>query len=107
MQWKSGFLLLTGLVLVTSGCQRFLPPPELRPPVSWDEFATLAEFFCDKASGRSGPSLPPLPADNAALDRLFYTVAASYARRAVRVDESPGPGHAHDVFSFHYDQKTG
>src|SRR5262249_49533130 len=48
-----------------------------------------------------------LPEDAAALDRLFYTVAASYARRAVPADEKAGPEHLDEVFSFHFDLKTG
>jgi ABC-type glycerol-3-phosphate transport system substrate-binding protein len=82
------------------------PVRELRAPLTWDEFARLAEFFQEDPAG--GPfSLPPLPADGPALDRLFYTVAASYARRAVRQDEPAGPGYRAELFSFHFDEKTG
>jgi multiple sugar transport system substrate-binding protein len=77
---------------------------DLGPPASWEQFAQVAEFF----TARSGaPSLPPLPADDAALDRLFYDVAAPYARRAVPVDEPQARSHAEEIFSFHYDLNTG
>jgi multiple sugar transport system substrate-binding protein len=54
--------------------------------------------------------LPPLPVGTAELDRLFETVAVSIARKAVpeeRKDEHLGPDFLDDLFSFHYDQKTG
>jgi ABC-type glycerol-3-phosphate transport system substrate-binding protein len=80
----------------------------LRAPATWQEFAVQAEFFSrHHPSGKSGPSLPPLPADEAALDRLFYTVAAPHARRAVPQDEPRGPDHVALVFAFHYDLQTG
>jgi ABC-type glycerol-3-phosphate transport system substrate-binding protein len=74
------------------------------PPATWEQFAELAEFF---AEHDHRPSLPPLPADDRMLDRLFYAVAAGYARRAVRSDEPAGEAHVDEVFSFHYDLKTG
>ncbi len=81
---------------------------ELRPPTSWEEFASLAEFFRDQhPSGQPRPSLPPLPADEAALDRLFYQVAAPYARRGIRLDEERGVNPLADIFAFYYDLKTG
>lgn len=84
------------------------PPCLFRAPATWQEFATLAEFFREHhPSGKPGPSLPPLPADSAALDRLYYQVASSFARRAVRPDEPQGPDHQDLVFSFHYDLQTG
>ena len=40
--------------------------PELRPPASWQELVGHAEFFREHhPSGKPGPSLPPLPADEA------------------------------------------
>jgi multiple sugar transport system substrate-binding protein len=75
---------------------------DLEPPATWRQFAEVAEYFRDR-----GPSLPPLPADDAALDRLFYTVAAGFARRAVPADEPGGAGDRDEIFSFHYDLKTG
>jgi ABC-type glycerol-3-phosphate transport system substrate-binding protein len=81
---------------------------ELRAPATWEEFALQAEFFAKHhPSGKAGPSLPALPADEAALDRLFYTVAAPYARQAVPQDRPVGPDHQADVFAFHYDLATG
>ena len=88
-------------------------------PATWEQFAWIAEYFRehppltppgtggDKGGGRSGPSLPPLPRADADLDRLFYTIAAGYARRAVPADEARRADHQDDVFSFHYDLKTG
>lgn len=81
---------------------------DLDGPATWEQFAQLAEYFRDKGvAGQPGPSLPPLPRADAGLDRLFYTVAAAFARRAVGNDED-APAHAtDDLFSFHYDFQTG
>src|SRR5579875_2874752 len=77
-------------------------------PMTWEHFAHLAEQFRDKGvGGRPGPSLPPLPRNDADLDRLFYTVAAGFARRAVRDDEDRRAYQPDDLFSFHYDFQTG
>lgn len=77
-------------------------------PVTWEQFAQIAEYFQSKGvSGKSGPSLSPLPRADADLDRLFYTVAAGFARRAVRDDEERHAYHSDDVFSFHYNFETG
>jgi multiple sugar transport system substrate-binding protein len=77
-------------------------------PTTWEQFAQLAERFRDKGvAGRPGPSLPPLPRADADFDRLFYTVAAGFARRAVRNDEDRRAYQPDDVFSFHYDFQTG
>jgi multiple sugar transport system substrate-binding protein len=79
---------------------------ELKAPASWEELADQAEFFHrHDPSGNPAPSLPPLPADEASIDRLFYAVAAPCARRAVREDEAGSD--RDDVFAFHYDLKTG
>jgi ABC-type glycerol-3-phosphate transport system substrate-binding protein len=80
----------------------------LQAPATWEEFALQAEFFSrHPASGKPGPSLPPLPADEAALDRLFYSVAAPHARRAVSREQAVNQDHLAEVFAFHYDLKTG
>lgn len=79
---------------------------ELRAPATWDDFALQAEFFARRGS-KPAPSLPPLPADEAGLDRLFYTVAAPHARRAVPPDQPVGPDHRAEVFAFHYDLDSG
>ncbi|MGH7172799.1 MAG: ABC transporter substrate-binding protein [Gemmataceae bacterium] len=77
-------------------------------PATWEQFAQLAEYFRDhRVEGRSHPSLPPWPASDAGLDRLFYTVAAAFARRAVPSDEARRPDRENDLFSFHYDLNTG
>lgn len=81
---------------------------DLDGPATWEQFAQLAEYFRAKGvDGRPGPSLPPLPRADAELDRLFYTAAAGFARRAVRDDENRRAYLPDDVFSFHYDHKTG
>jgi multiple sugar transport system substrate-binding protein len=81
---------------------------DLDGPLTWEQFAQLAEYFRDKGvAGKSGPSLPPLPRADADLDRLFYTVAAGFARRAVRHDEERQAYQSDDVFSFHYNFETG
>lgn len=75
------------------------------PPATWEQFAELAEHFRDTAPGGPAPSLPPLPATDAGLDREFYTIAACYARRAVTSDEKGRD--QHQLFSFQYDYVTG
>jgi multiple sugar transport system substrate-binding protein len=80
---------------------------DLSPPRTWEEFAAVAEYFREHGpGGKAGPSLPPLPADEGGLDRLFYTVAAGYARRAMGPDEDTA-GRIAETFSFHYDLDTG
>jgi multiple sugar transport system substrate-binding protein len=81
---------------------------DLNGPVTWEQFVQLAEYFRDKGvAGKPGPSLPPLPRADADLDRLFYTVAAGFARRAIRHDDERGAYQPDDVFSFHYNFETG
>jgi ABC-type glycerol-3-phosphate transport system substrate-binding protein len=83
------------------------PILELRAPASWEELAEQAEFFRQHhPRGTPGPSLPPLPADDRQLDRLFYQVAAPHVRRAIREDEPVGADHLREVFAFHYDLET-
>jgi ABC-type glycerol-3-phosphate transport system substrate-binding protein len=73
-------------------------------PRTWEQFAEAAEFF----SKNGKPSLPALPADDDALDRLFWTVAASYARKAVPpVGAEAVKAQQEDLFGFYYDLKTG
>ena len=52
----------------------------LAMPNTWEEFAQIARYFTQQ---RQAPSLPPLPTDAAALDRLFHTRAACQARPAL------------------------
>ncbi|HTU23067.1 MAG TPA: extracellular solute-binding protein [Gemmataceae bacterium] len=81
---------------------------DLDGPATWEQLAQLAEYFRDHPSeGQPRPSLPPWPASDAELDRLFYTVAAGFARRAVTSDEAHRADQEDDLFSFHYDLKTG
>lgn len=79
----------------------------LAPPRTWEEFADLAEFFRDTAPGGAKPSLPPLPADDAALDREFFTIAACYVRRPVPADNRARDDNLDQLFSFQYDHRTG
>jgi ABC-type glycerol-3-phosphate transport system substrate-binding protein len=80
---------------------------DLSPPRTWEEYAAVAEYFREHGpGGKAGPSLPPLPADEGGLDRLFYTMAAGYARRAIPADEDTS-GRTAETFSFHYDLDTG
>jgi multiple sugar transport system substrate-binding protein len=78
------------------------------PPASWGEVADLAEHFHAKGlDGKPGPSLPPLPADDADLLRLFYTVAAPHVRRAVPADAPQKASSNAELYSFTYDVATG
>lgn len=82
---------------------------DLGTPATWEEFLTIAEYFQNQK--RPGieqpcPSLPPLPERPDDLDTMFYTVAVSFARRAVREDD-PNPPPSVQQFSFHYDLESG
>ncbi len=64
---------------------------KLATPATWEQYAWLAEYFRTHPPSSSGPagdraSLPPLPRSEADLDRLFYSVAAGFARRAIPAD---------------------
>lgn len=81
---------------------------DLDGPATWEQFVRIAEYFRDCGiDGKPAPSLPPLPREDADLDRLFYTVAACFARRAVLADEERRSEREDDLFAFHYDLKTG
>jgi multiple sugar transport system substrate-binding protein len=77
---------------------------DLEPPGTWEQFAQIAEFFRDEGKVRA---LPPLSADDRALDRDFYTVAANYARRAISAEEPLDEANRDEGFSFAYDLDTG
>lgn len=79
----------------------------LRPPATWEEFEQIAAYFAHPEGEPAGPSLPPLPADDEALDRVFHAVAAAYACRAVPEEEKVAAEQRAAVFSFHYDLQTG
>jgi ABC-type glycerol-3-phosphate transport system substrate-binding protein len=84
-----------------------LAEKQLAPPDTWEAFATLAEQFA-QADGQ--PSLPPVPTDDAALDRLYHEIVAPFVRRAVDQTSIKGRGfgvaEAPAQFSFHYDLAT-
>jgi multiple sugar transport system substrate-binding protein len=88
--------------------KRGQPPRPLLAPATWEDYADLAEFFRQAGpAAKPGPSLPALPKDDEALDRLFYQVAVPFVRRAVGTEGPAGADHLDEVFSFHYDLKTG
>ncbi len=66
----------------------------LKPPETWKDVETQAQFFATKLAA---PSLPPLPKDDDGLERMFYTIAAGYVHRADNQAASTG------AFAFHYD----
>jgi multiple sugar transport system substrate-binding protein len=78
----------------------------LAAPATWDDYAAIAEYF---HGANQSPSLPPLPADDDALEREFYTIAAVFARRAIAVeqDRNQQEQREDELFAFHYDLKTG
>jgi multiple sugar transport system substrate-binding protein len=81
---------------------------ELQAPHTWQGFADQAEFFrLHHPSGKEAPSLPPLPASEEALDRLFHQVAVPHLRRGIRDDEVFNPEETDQAFAFHYDLNTG
>jgi multiple sugar transport system substrate-binding protein len=81
---------------------------DLDGPATWEQFAQVAEYFrTHGVEGHPGPSLPPLPRADADLDRLFYSVATGFARRAIRFDTNRRDYQENEVFSFHYDSETG
>jgi ABC-type glycerol-3-phosphate transport system substrate-binding protein len=80
---------------------------DLVPPETWDDFAAQAEFF---AARRGKPSLPPLPADEAGIDRAFGVIAAPFAVRAATGSMkavAANVPHRAASFSFQYDVESG
>jgi multiple sugar transport system substrate-binding protein len=77
---------------------------KLEAPATWDQFTEIAEFFRDEGKVHA---LPPLSADDRAVDRDFYTIAANYARRAVSTEEALDEGNRDEIFSFYYDLSSG
>jgi multiple sugar transport system substrate-binding protein len=75
--------------------------PRLSPPQTWAEIKEQAKTLFDQ---RKEPILPPLPHDDEELERLFYTVAASYVRRPL--GENAKPDRTND-FAFHFDLDSG
>jgi multiple sugar transport system substrate-binding protein len=79
----------------------------LAPPVTWEDVARIAEFFRGrKATGLGDTSLPPLPSDPESLDRMYYQTATPFVRLDDRGKRTEKADDA-DLFSFHYDLKTG
>jgi multiple sugar transport system substrate-binding protein len=106
-QKRYGFPLL-GEAFVCCCRSDLLQAGGLSPPQTWEQFAELAEHFRKQGSdGKSAASLPPLPADDNALEREFYTIAACYAKRAIVEGTSLDAEPREEVHSFHYDLQTG
>ncbi len=81
------------------------PNQRLQAPATWADWERIAAYFAN-AKGQARPSLPPLPADDAELEREFYAIAAAYATRAVGEDEKVTTRESDAVFSFYYDLHT-
>jgi ABC-type glycerol-3-phosphate transport system substrate-binding protein len=77
-----------------------LKDEKLAPPATWADFEQVALHFAKK-DGR--PSLPPLPVDDAELEKGYYGVAAGFVRRARAHNEAVDPGRYEEVFAFHFD----
>jgi multiple sugar transport system substrate-binding protein len=106
-QKRYGFPLL-GEAFVCCYRSDLLQTAKLAPPQTWEQFAEVAEHFHDQAvDGQPAPSLPPLPADDDALEREFYTIAACYAKRAMLEGANLDAEPREQVYSFHYDLQTG
>jgi ABC-type glycerol-3-phosphate transport system substrate-binding protein len=79
----------------------------LPTPTTWQEVEKAALYFHEHPpAGFQGGCLPPLPEDADALDREFFAVAAPLARRAAREDDRQRTSDV-EMFSFHYDLKSG
>jgi multiple sugar transport system substrate-binding protein len=85
--------------------QRYQRP--LAAPATWEDFADIAEYFYRQRGPQPAPSLPPLPASARGLDRLFYSVAAPFARRALDELRPDDRATEADKFAFHFDLQTG
>jgi ABC-type glycerol-3-phosphate transport system substrate-binding protein len=84
-----------------------LPDPKLRE-IRWEQFRDMAAYFHNRPRAGTDhpcPSLAPLPIADEELDREFYSVAVSFARRGAREDEPKRSGA--ELLSFHYDLETG
>jgi multiple sugar transport system substrate-binding protein len=79
---------------------------KLEAPATWEDFADIAEYFYRQRGERPAPSLPPLPASARGLDRLFYSVAAPFARRALDELRADSKATAADQFAFQFDPET-
>ncbi len=80
----------------------------LQPPATWQDWSEIAAYFHEhRQKGKAIPSLPPLPKEDDELDRLFFSVAAPLARRAIRQDQTARADQQNDLFSFHFDWSTG
>ena len=80
---------------------------KLEAPATWEDFADIAEYFYRQRGPKPAPSLPPLPAAPRGLDRLFYSVAAPFARRALEEGGAEDKATVADQFAFHFDLETG
>jgi multiple sugar transport system substrate-binding protein len=88
--------------------ERWKRPLPADGPATWQDFAEAAEYFREALGG---PSLPPLPAEDDGLDRLFGSVAAPLARRGVSEENIQKSGAGEEetarIYEFHYDTRKG
>jgi len=79
----------------------------LTPPTTWEQFQEISEYFSSNwHPEQTIPALPPLLGNDDDLESEFYAVAASYARHAFD-QETQNTEIQAEVFSFHYDLRTG
>lgn len=74
-------------------------------PKTWQDYHDISAYFFEKEQ----TSLTTLPKDPVTMDRLFFSIAVPYARRAVKPEEGSQntPEFEDDFFSFHFDLHTG
>lgn len=82
---------------------------DTHPPASFAEFTAVAQKLADL---RQRPVLPPLPADDDGLDRLFHSAAAVFVVDPVSENKLAQRTGGNDtstasLFSFHRDVATG
>jgi ABC-type glycerol-3-phosphate transport system substrate-binding protein len=75
-------------------------------PVTWQDVEQQAEYFAAQ-NGGSVPSLPPLPADDAGLERRFFSIAAGFVRRAIPEHQVLTVEQLEQALAFEHDPKTG
>jgi multiple sugar transport system substrate-binding protein len=77
---------------------------ELVAPATWEQYRQICDFFASNVQGRA--VLPPLSEKDDELEWEFYTISASFVRKALVEQTSKEQAKA-EVFSFHFDISTG